>query len=92
MYLRNILIIFTALSLSGCAVVSLETTNNEHKKIYGLDCSGWLNSKNQCYEKAHKLCPNGFTVLSNDAPMAPLGVEVAYSMPGVKKELTVQCK
>lgn len=93
---RIFIILAALITLNGCAVVSLESSTPSHKMVYGLDCSGWLNSKNMCYKKAMKLCPHGYIVISDDAPAAPsinVGIrDFAYSLPGVKKALMIQCK
>lgn len=98
----NFLFICFSLFLNGCASVTEESVSADNKKIYGIDCSGKMIPMSYCYEKAAKLCPSGYKVVKNDA-LAPLqyeppisaniiGSQIAYSIPGVKKGITIKCK
>lgn len=89
------------LVLSACATVTERSFSPGNKKVYGIDCSGKFVPMRVCYEKAEKLCPMGYRVLSTDAhglfentpPLTPfiLGTKIANSIPGVKKGITVEC-
>ncbi len=90
------------LLLSACASVTEESVSADNKKVYGIDCSGKMIPMSYCYEKATKLCPSGYKIVKNDA-LAPLeyeppvtaniiGSQIAYSIPGVKKGITIECK
>ena len=82
------------LTLTACASVTEESEGIDHKKTYGIDCSGKAVPIQRCYDKAMKLCPNGYIKLSNDAPYMgrdPV-TELAMSIPGVRKGITIKCK
>ncbi len=55
--------------LSSCASNSSDQSqvpSNRH--IYGVDCSGAGVSISVCKDKAEKLCPDGFKVISKSDP------------------------
>ncbi len=84
-------ILFT---LIGCATVTEKSETPDHKKIYGIDCSGKAVSIQTCYNKAAKLCPSGYVKLSDEAAYVgrdPV-TELTMSIPGVRKGVTIQCK
>lgn len=99
--LRNLLIVTSlATLLSACASVTAESTSPDNKKVYGIDCSGKAISMSACYEKAQDECPNGYTIISNNAPgvdyswkpTLEIGQAIADEIPGVKKGITVECR
>jgi len=99
--IRNHLILLgLSILLIACATVTQETVGANNKKVYGIDCSGKAVSINTCYKKAAQLCPMGYTLVSNDAPTVPsidtpiheISDAIAYSIPGVKKGITVKCQ
>lgn len=95
-----LLIMVLAVILAGCATVTEQTTSPDNKKIYGIDCSGMAVPMSKCYAEAQKMCPAGYTILSNQAPTQPsidvpiheISDAIAYSIPGVKKGITVECR
>lgn len=73
--------IITALILSGCASSSKVTTPSGNQG-YFVECNGLAVSMRYCYEKAAKLCPNGYELIDKDAK----------SWNGVKKGIFIECK
>ncbi len=89
------------LFLSACATVTESSLSPNNKKVYGIDCSGKMVPMRVCYEKAAKLCPRGYRIISASA-LAPfehtpaitpfiLGTKIGEAIPGVKKGITVEC-
>jgi len=86
--------------LCSCAVVTKKETIDGNKQIYGIDCSGKAVPITVCYKKAAKLCPKGYKLIEKKAPVlaAPeftiqgMSNRIAYSIPGVRKGITVMCK
>jgi precorrin-6B methylase 2 len=85
----------------GCATVTAESYTVDNKKIYGIDCSGKMVSKEYCYQKAAELCPNGYKVLEEKAPTVfanepatsdtMTGLKIAEEFPWVRKGISVKC-
>lgn len=82
--------------LTGCATVTLKSEGVDHKRIFGIDCSGAAVPIQVCYDKATKLCPKGYVKLSDEAPymrgVNPEITEIAMSVPGVRKGITIKCE
>lgn len=95
-----LLIMTLTVMIAGCAAVTEQTTSPDNRMIYGIDCSGMAIPMSKCYAEAQKMCPTGYTILSNQAPTQPsidtpmheMSDAIAYSIPGVKKGITVECR
>jgi hypothetical protein len=46
-----------------------------------LSCGAWFSSWNGCYDEANKICPTGWTKISEDSSWAN-GKEMRFSCPG----------
>jgi hypothetical protein len=66
----------SALFLTGCTIVT-PVPGPDNQKAYLIECGTLV--LNVCYEKADRMCPNGYTVISS---------QPTYNA----NSITVQCK
>lgn len=89
-----LLLALSSITVVGCVsgtVTGHDTANN----LAQVDCSGTANSINGCYKKAAKICPDGYTITDNSAPMLPLyGAEgfAAGILEKNRRGITFVCK
>ncbi len=87
--------------LSGCSTVT--TQNQNGQKLYQINCDGKLVGMEVCYKRAEKICPKGYTIVSNKGSescsryLPMLGVVTACEVDkkmGIAslKGITIKCK
>ena len=80
------------LLLTGCASVSPEQfVGPNGNTAYSMRCSGMGRTLDDCYKKAEKLCPDGYTVIDAASSI------IAFPMDGgimavPQRSLSIECK
>lgn len=96
---KNLLNIFSliicSVAVAGCATV---TGHDSTIQMAQVDCSGAKNTIDVCYKKAAKICPDGYTIVNNSAPIPPseinsiTGILMTSEIEKYKRGITFTCK
>ncbi len=86
--------LFLFMFLSGCAT-SKTLMAPDGGEFHHINCSGTMMTWAECYEKAGKLCPHGYTVQNiigqNQGSTATFNQFGFFSSPVVMRELFITC-
>jgi len=62
------------------------------KKGYNIDCSGTAVSVSKCYEKAGKVCPNGYNVVTSHNQPGVMSNFNGGLIATSNKGMVIECK
>lgn len=86
--------LFLFLLLSACAV-SKNVTGPNGEELIHINCSGIMMTWAECYEKAGKLCPQGYTIQNmigqNQGTTATFNQFGFFSSPVLMREFFITC-
>ena len=72
--LRRACLLAAALAGAGCSVSAVPIHGSDGKPYVYLDCSRMIQSLDDCYQEANRVCPGGYRIVNSVAPRSnPFG-------------------
>jgi hypothetical protein len=90
--IRTIFALCLAASTTACAVPAKQVSGPDGRTAYSLKCSGMGRTKEDCYQKAGEICPNGYNVADDSSRLAGVYVTQYAAIPINQDYLLISCR